>query len=144
MERPGSFSRHSSKRLCRAPQREGWCVVGTKGPPCEAVCWEGEGSAPGAVPGGDVPPGFGAGLLGRGAPGEGEQSRGLGRPDLAQVGADSGGRSPFVIFLGPFLGSGPYIDGRNPQRLCSCWPCSMGVSLIFSAFLFLFSYGFSL
>lgn len=38
---------------------------------------------------------------------QGEQSRGLGRPDLARV-----GEKPFCVFLGPFLGSGPYMLGE--------------------------------
>lgn len=70
---------------------------------------------------------------------QGEQSRGLGRPDLAPV-----GEKPFCGFFGTIPGVRPLYVGRNPQRLCSCWSCSVEASFVFSAFLFLLSSGFSL
>lgn len=55
-----------------------------------------------------------------------------------------GGGEALLWFFGTISGVRSLYLGRNPQRLCSCWLCSMGASFIFSAFLFLLSAGFSI
>lgn len=66
---------------------------------------------------------------------QGEQSRGLGGPDLAWV-----GEKPFCGFLGPFLGSGPYILGEILSGCvavgCAAWErASFSLLFCFSSLL---------